>query len=229
MNSFFNTNATEINIARIKYFDILGFDLSGKSVLEVGCGARGDFTKMLLDNGCHVTSQDARVQNLTSLKNKFGDTIQYAAYDLNKPDVIHHKYDFILCFGLLYHLDRPDIGIRNMSLNGRSLLISSIVDPAHGIGLRLEREDVNNFNQSFTGRGCRPTRHWIMNELNKYYKHVFISLKQPNNKEFPIDWRNLTYSPEKVNTRAVFFATNDDTMVIDHKIWSKEISDINYY
>src|ERR1019366_1504863 len=63
----------------------------------------------------------------------------------------------------------------------------------------------DDFTQSSTGRGCRPTREWVFEALGGYFPFVYQTHTQPNHPEFPIDWKHLTYAPPLL--RAVFVAS----------------------
>jgi hypothetical protein len=66
-------------------------------------------------------------------------------------------------------------------------------------------EPVEDFTQSSTGRGSRPTRQWVFQALNGCFPFVYQTQTQPGHPEFPVNWKDLTHAPPLV--RAVFVAS----------------------
>lgn len=199
---FYTKEAVHINKARIQHFDTLNLNLNKKTVLETGCGAKGDFTKHLLSLGAYVTVTDARkniVQILTS-------TIKVKGFvsNLNEERCLKGIYDYVFCYGTLYHLSNPVSALYTLSKSCKEgIIISTCVDP---VKTQFVFENENDPTQSVDGLGFRPTRKWVMNELSNYFKYVYVSRKQPDHPEFPLDW---SVSP-KPNTliRAVFIGSH---------------------
>jgi hypothetical protein len=53
--SFHYKEAIELNLARINHFASLNINLNNKTILETGCGGRGDITNYLLSQKAIVT------------------------------------------------------------------------------------------------------------------------------------------------------------------------------
>jgi hypothetical protein len=49
MDSFHYQGALDINKARIEHLDSLHLNFTNKTVVETGCGGRGDFTRYVLN------------------------------------------------------------------------------------------------------------------------------------------------------------------------------------
>lgn len=105
-----------------------------------------------------------------------------------------------------------------MCTHSNSIIISTIVLPDN------DNKINDNPNQSFTGYGCRPSRKWVMDHLKMHYKYVYISNKQPNHPEFPINWNKIK---SNFNTRVFFSSNNKDLINIDQ--WSEIILNVQTY
>jgi SAM-dependent methyltransferase len=99
--------------------------------LDVGCGI-GYFADYLLQLGLAVTAFDARPQNITHAMSRYSG-VNFLVHDLEDRSVRDlGRYDLVLCFGLLYHLENPFLAIRNLSALTRNVLIvESIVASTH--------------------------------------------------------------------------------------------------
>ena len=79
-------------------------NLSGKSILNVGCGA-GDASRLLLDSGYEVTNTDLSPKMLTIAKEKCPEAknLVLGATELDKLD---EQFDGIIAIHLIQHLNR---------------------------------------------------------------------------------------------------------------------------
>ena len=206
---FDTPEALEINWARQDHLASLGLDLAHKSVLEVGAGV-GRHTAFFEKLGCTVVSTDARPENVEEHFRRYPHRkgcVEVA--DLNLPGS-HKKFgvfDIVYCYGTLYHLNDPELCIRDLSENCKELfLLETCVNPEDNNKINNVTENQETKNQSFSGVGCRPARDWIMNELNKYYPFVYCSKSQPDYPEFPLVWP-ASSSNTITNYRSVFVAS----------------------
>lgn len=100
-----------------KVVDILGEDwFVGKSILELGA-CHGDFGLEFIKMGSRVTFCEARIEHLESINkklcNQFPDInginkdsfAKLVQLDQNYPYVFDYKYDLVLHFGLLIHIE----------------------------------------------------------------------------------------------------------------------------
>lgn len=202
-----------INHRRLEHLASLQLDNAGSTVLEVGAGI-GDLTSFFLDRGCYVVSSDARKENLDILRSRYPD-IKVVQLDLDElPD--QHSinqlsgssgFDIVFCYGTLYHLKNPAGAIELMaSCCRKMLLMETCVSFGDEDSFHPCVEDALNSTQSSSGRGCRPTRRWVYNQLKRHFEFVYLPITQPNHEEFPIDWP-LTPCDKQKLTRAVFIAS----------------------
>lgn len=99
------------------------------SALDVACGV-GHFTGFLRDAGFHVLACDARPEHVAEAQRRYPD-VAVRLLDVETDEMAAcGKFDLVLCFGLLYHLENPFRAIRNLSAVTRYvLLIESVVLP----------------------------------------------------------------------------------------------------
>jgi hypothetical protein len=116
------------------------------------------------------------------------------------------SFDVVYCYGLLYHLEDPDAALSAMAARCLDLLL---LETCVSFGGHEAPNPVNeprsDPTQSFRGRGCRPTRPWIMNKLKALFAHVYVPRTQPAHEEFPLDWTGE--KPSDRLTRATFVAS----------------------
>jgi SAM-dependent methyltransferase len=88
--------------------------LSGRHVLEVGCGA-GRFTEILLNEGARVLSIDLSDAAAVNAKN-FPPSAAHivARADVAALPVGAEQFDIVLALGMLQHTPSPDAAIRNL-------------------------------------------------------------------------------------------------------------------
>ncbi len=111
-----------------------------RTALDVGCGV-GYFSTFLRDIGLEVSGLDARPQNIEEARRRHPG-IPFHVADLEDPGVQKlGQFDFVLCFGLLYHLENPMRAFRNLrALTGKLLLVESAAIPEKKPALYLRDE-----------------------------------------------------------------------------------------
>lgn len=111
------------------------------SAADVGCGV-GYFSKFLLDSGFQVLAIDGREENTAEGRRRCPE-ITFLARDVEDQSLGElGVFDFVLCVGLLYHLENPFRAIRNLhSLTGRVLLIEGMCAPGLDPNLHLLDEN----------------------------------------------------------------------------------------
>jgi hypothetical protein len=128
--------------------------------------------------------------------------------DLEEPRRLRGApFEVVYCYGTLYHVSRPSEVIDYLSDScSKILLLETCVSFGHELNVNLISEARRNPSQAFSGTGCRPTRPWVVQHLEKNFDFVYVPLTQPNHDEFPVDWSQ----PRKPSTglvRAVFVAS----------------------
>lgn len=175
--------AIEFNSFRIHFLESLNIDWKGKTVLETGMGARGDLSKFLYDQGAIVYAFDARQENVDEFKKRNPYINNVYTIDFDKPSSLEsigvEKFDYVLCFGTLYHLKNPSNALVQMAKYSDNLLLSTIV----GNGPDWNSlEEPNYINQSFNGFGCRPNPRFLEAELKNLYS--VVTQHYPNHEEY---------------------------------------------
>lgn len=177
------------NQRRQEHLATLGLPLAGRSVLEVGAGI-GDHTSFFLDRGCRVTVSDAREELLDHARHRYPE-VRTVVLDLDSSEPVTgvDVHDVVYAYGILYHLGHPARAIERLaSLTGSLLLIETCVSPGDHVDVGLLSENASDPTQAKHGVGCRPTRPWVMQELRRYFPHVYNTRSQPWHEEFPVDW-----------------------------------------
>lgn len=197
---FLEPDALAINTARMDHLATLHLPVDGKSVLEVGAGI-GLLTGFFEERGCKVLSTDARPENVAENK-KRNPARQVATLDLERPETIGAlgKFDVVFCYGTLYHLAAPEPALEALSQVSNLILLETCLSPGeHDLAPNVE--EAHTMNQAYKGQGSRPTRQWVLNRLEKFWGHGYISVTQPSHPDFPTDW---SLPKTRQNQRAIF-------------------------
>lgn len=198
---FLSPEAHAINRARQEHLASLGLDLAGKRVLEVGAGI-GLHTPFFMERGCEVVITDGNVQNVGEIGRRL-PKMRVVCVDLEEERDLHYlgEFDFVYCYGLLYHLSEPEQAIAQLAqVCTGQLLLETIVSLGRYPEVYRIRDFVAN-NQATSGIGCRPTRLWVIETLRKHFGHGYITRSQPDFPDFQTNWE----LPEtRLGYRAVF-------------------------
>lgn len=194
------------NARRLEHLSSLHLPIYGTSVLEIGAGI-GDHSHYFLDRECKIIITDARQENINYLKKRYPKE-QVQLLDIEHPSFINgYPFDIVYCYGLLYHLSNPGQALDYISHNVKGmLLLETCVSFGESEEINLVNEPQTNPTQAFSGTGCRPTRRWVYNQLQKLFEYAYIPVTQPNHEEFPLDWTD-PQSHRASLSRAVFIAS----------------------
>lgn len=109
---------TGIPITRERLRRCLGEELwktlSGKLILECGCGA-GRFTEILLDEGAKVVSIDlSSAVEANAAQFPPSDTHRIAQADIGKLPFAAGSFDVVVCLGVIQHTPNPEFTIQKL-------------------------------------------------------------------------------------------------------------------
>ena len=165
--------AIHLNNSRIEFIDSLGIDFKGKTVLETGMGARGDFSHYLHSKGAILYSFDARQTNCDEFKRRHPEIKNVFCINMETPNFLENigieKFDYILCVGTLYHLATPDKALDQLAKYSDNLILTTCVGGKNP-GWNFVKE--HGLNQCFGKFGCRPDLNFLLSELKKRYTTV---------------------------------------------------------
>jgi SAM-dependent methyltransferase len=135
-----------------------------KTALDAGAGV-GFFSQTLADCGLSVRGFDGRAENVAEARKRFPH-IAVALADLEDPTVLSlGKFDFVVCFGLLYHLENPLLAVRHLrALTEKCLLLESMCVPDDKPSMLL-REEPSETDQGLTDVACYPSEDSLIKML----------------------------------------------------------------
>jgi len=202
------------NQRRLEHLASLGLDLTEKTVLEPGPGI-GDHSLFYLDRGCHVTAVEPRAENCKMFRQKMEESwtpnagqVRLIQGSTDKIADLNENFDIVHCYGLLYHVQFPQQLIKMLSDCTKGFMVlETCVSMNIDIAVNPIDEPSENPAQSFEGKGCRPTRPWIMQALGENFAHVYATATQPAHDEFPTDWTK-PWKNRSGLTRSVFVGSN---------------------
>jgi FkbM family methyltransferase len=154
------------------------------TALDAGCGV-GLFSQKMRACGLQVRGFDGRSQNVASARARFpeipfvqGDVESAAIRDMGLSD-------FVLCFGLLYHLENPLLAMRNLrALTGKCLLLESMCVPGEKIEALL-REEPRLDNQSLSDVAFYPSEPALIKMLYRAgFRVVYRIVTLPAHEDF---------------------------------------------
>jgi len=163
-------------------------DLQGvtalSTALDAGCGL-GFFAEILREAGLSVRAFDGRTENVEEARKRFPG-ISFESGDIENSRICAlGPSDFVLCFGLLYHLENPLLAIRNLrALTGKYLFLESMCFPSNEPWMLL-REEPNQEDQSLTDLAFYPTEGCIAKMLYRAgFSAVYRLAQLPDHDQF---------------------------------------------
>ena len=102
-----------------------------ETAADIGCGF-GFFSSYLAEKGFRVTAVDGREENVNEAQRRHPE-VAFLQLDAEDPALATlGTYDFVLCFGLLYHLENPFRTIRSLrALTRHMLMLEGMCIPDH--------------------------------------------------------------------------------------------------
>jgi SAM-dependent methyltransferase len=134
-----------------------------KTLMELGCGY-ADIGNMFYELGANVTSSDVRKEHLEVVKVRYPH-IKTMLIDGDNDDV-KDKYDIIVHWGLLYHLNEIEIHLEKISQKCDVLLLETEVCDSDQKDFYISTNE-NGFDQAFNNKGIRPSESYVENVLDK--------------------------------------------------------------
>ena len=170
------------------------------NAVDAGCGV-GFFSQTLWECGLNVCGFDGRAENVTEARRRF-QHIPFEQGDIENRTILQlGRFDLVLCFGLLYHLENPVLAIRNLrGLTEKCLLLESMCLPEEKPSMLL-REEPNQRDQSLTDVAFYPSEGSLVKILYRAgFKTVYRLVTLPDHDDF----RETT---ERARRRTVLLAS----------------------
>jgi FkbM family methyltransferase len=211
--------------------------ISLSTALDAGCGL-GFFAEILREAGLAVRAFDGRSENIEEARKRFPG-ILFESGDIENPGIrALGPSDFVLCFGLLYHVENPLLAIRNLrALTGKCLFLESMCFPS-GEPWMLLREEPNQEDQSLTDLAFYPTEGCIVKMLYRAgFAAVYRLAQLPDHDQFretsdhvrrrtillasfsPINLASLILLSEPAESRYPWAKRNSDRPSLPRRAW----------
>jgi len=126
-----------------------------KTVLELACGL-GDVGNEFIYFGAEVTFAEGRFEHYKKLTEKFPNNYiinldQNGSWNLNK------KYDIIIHWGVLYHLDKWQEDLKSALRHSDLIFLESEVADSDDPNFDLKVKEKNKYDQALRKWGSRPS------------------------------------------------------------------------
>lgn len=170
------------------------------TALDAGCGI-GFFSDILRQRGLSAGGFDAREENIREARRRFPG-IPFERGDIEDRAITRMgKFDLVLCFGLLYHLENPMLAIRHLrALTRKGLLLESMCVPAAQAAMVL-REESRAMDQSLSEIALYPSEACLVKMLYRAgYESVYGMTMLPDHDDF-------RETREHARRRTVLFAS----------------------
>jgi SAM-dependent methyltransferase len=159
-------------------------ELGLRTALDIGCGV-GYFSALLRDSGLQVTGVDGREENIAEARSRHAN-IDFRVSDAEAPNLPElGKFDLVLAFGLLYHLENPFRVLRSFqAMTGKLLLVESLFVPGDAPMLLLLDEYAVE-DQSLAAVSCYPTENAIVKmAFRAGFPNVYRFRQYPDHEQF---------------------------------------------
>ena len=152
--------------------------------VDAGCGV-GFFSQTLLECGLNVCGFDGRAENVMEARRRFPQ-VPFERGDIEERAILQlGRFDFVLCFGLLYHLENPLLAIRNLrGLTKKCLLLESMCLPGKEPSMLL-RAEPRQEDQSLLEVACYASEVSLVKMLYRSgFSMVYRVIPLPDHEDF---------------------------------------------
>ena len=198
----------DITAARLKHLAELDLPLSGRSVIDVGCGI-GRLSEFFVERGCDVLCVDGRAENIEHLRRLYPDR-RAAVVDVSTDQLLEQgSFDVVFCYGLLYHLTDPLAFLRSAATICRELMIveTCITDSAERVVFLVD--DPDDPTMALNRVASRPSPTYVATGLRLAgFEHVYSPVSLPRHRDFDYKRRNdLAHLRDGSVMRDIFVAS----------------------
>jgi FkbM family methyltransferase len=154
------------------------------TAVDAGCGI-GFFTQTLEQCGLMACGFDGREENILEARKRFPH-LPFETADIEDGNIFSlGRFDFVLCCGLLYHLENPLLAVRHLrALTGKCLFLESMCTPDEKASLLL-REEPRADDQSLTDVAWYPSERSLAKMLYRAgFANVYRVTPLPNHEDF---------------------------------------------
>jgi FkbM family methyltransferase len=154
------------------------------SAVDAGCGV-GFFSQTLAESGLNVCGFDGRAANVEEARRRF-PSIPFEQGNVEERAILQlGRFDLVLCFGLLYHLENPLLAIRHLrGLTEKCLLLESVCLPEERPSMLL-REEPRQDDQSLGNVACYPSESSLVKMLYRAgFGSVYRVIPLPDHEDF---------------------------------------------
>ncbi len=154
------------------------------NAVDAGCGV-GFFSQTLAESGLNVCGFDARKENVAEARRRFPH-IPFERGNIEEGAILEvGRFDLVLCFGLLYHLENPFLAIRHLrGLTEKCLLLECMCLPEEKPSMLL-REEPRQDDQSLTDVACYPSEGSLVKMLYRTgFEMVYRVIPLPDHEDF---------------------------------------------
>lgn len=173
--------------AMLRHYGVEFF--ANKTILELGAGY-GDIGRFFSLLGAKVTCLEGRKVNVTEIKRRYSE-MSALQYDLNQP-LPHgaNKADFIIHFGLLYHLANPEASLREACRACNDMVLESeCCDSSDPHFVRPVREQRYRRDHAIDGLASSPSPAFVERILREEgMEYEMITDNRCNAYEHFYDW-----------------------------------------
>lgn len=148
--------------------DLLNLHVSGKRVLDIGCGYGGSSLNLLQQNANHVHGIDISERFITSAKSFAQENrLDFELHDISQPLI--GKYDVIFGRAILHHLDYQEVLQRlyldNLNPGGIMIFMEPL---GSNLLLRLYWQIAKNAHTPDEKPFMRQDLNWMKNQFNHF-------------------------------------------------------------